>query len=84
MATADKDTVRLGTREVSLIGGEAYLRRDWVEIVRAVRSRGMYCAIQTGGRHFTQERLDAAESALRACSRCDCPIARCSRPNSGW
>ena len=26
---------RLGTREVTLIGGEAYLRRDWVEIVRA-------------------------------------------------
>jgi len=54
---------RLGTREVSLIGGEAYLRRDWVEIVRAVRSHGMYCAIQTGGRHFTQERLDAAVEA---------------------
>ena len=28
---------RLGTREVSLIGGEAYLRKDWTDIVRAIR-----------------------------------------------
>ena len=28
-----------GVREVTLIGGEAYLRRDWLEIVRAIRSR---------------------------------------------
>jgi Y-X(10)_GDL-associated radical SAM protein len=47
----------LGTREVSLIGGEAYLRRDWTDIVRAVRSHGMYCAIQTGGRNLTPERM---------------------------
>ncbi len=44
---------RLGGREVSLIGGEAYLRPDWLEIIRAIRSHGMYCAVQTGGRHLT-------------------------------
>jgi Y-X(10)_GDL-associated radical SAM protein len=54
---------RLGTREVSLIGGEAYLRKDWVEIIRAVRSHGMYCAIQSGGRALTDARLEAAAEA---------------------
>jgi Y-X(10)_GDL-associated radical SAM protein len=53
----------LGTREVSLIGGEAYLRKDWPEIVRAIRSHGMYCAIQTGGRNLTPERLRKAVDA---------------------
>ena len=53
----------LGTREVSLIGGEAYLRPDWTELVRAIRSHGMYCAIQTGGRNLTPARLAAAVDA---------------------
>lgn len=54
---------RLGTREISLIGGEAYLRRDWTEIISAIRSHGMYCAVQTGGRGLTPKRLDAAIEA---------------------
>jgi len=54
---------RLGTREVSLIGGEAYLRRDWTEIIHAIRSHGMYCAIQTGGRNLTPKRLASAVKA---------------------
>lgn len=54
---------RLGTREVSLIGGEAYLRDDWTQIVRAIRSHDMYCAIQTGGRNLTPKRLAAAVDA---------------------
>lgn len=54
---------RLGTREVSLIGGEAYLRRDWTEIIRAIRSHGIYCAIQTGGRNLTPKRLASAVEA---------------------
>lgn len=54
---------RLGTREVSLIGGEAYLRKDWTEIVAAIRSHGMYCAIQTGGRNLTPERMRKAIDA---------------------
>lgn len=57
---------RLGTREVSLIGGEAYLRRDWLEIVRAVRRHGMDCTMQTGGLHLTEERIrQAAEAGLQ-------------------
>jgi Y-X(10)_GDL-associated radical SAM protein len=54
---------RLGTREISLIGGEAYLRKDFTEIIRAIRSHGIYCAIQTGGRQFTPARLTAAIEA---------------------
>lgn len=53
----------LGTREVSLIGGEAYLRKDWTEIVRAIRSHGLYCAIQTGGRNLTPDRMRQAVEA---------------------
>jgi Y-X(10)_GDL-associated radical SAM protein len=54
---------RLGTRAVTLIGGEAYLRRDWVEIVRACRAHGIDCTLQTGGLHLTEERIDAAVAA---------------------
>ncbi len=53
----------LGVLEVTLIGGEAYLRDDWTDIVRAVRRRGMECTIVTGGRGFTAERARAAKEA---------------------
>ena len=53
----------LGTREVSLIGGEAYLRKDWTDIIRAIRSHGMYCAVQTGARNLTPARLKEAVNA---------------------
>ncbi|ASL46315.1 Putative mycofactocin radical SAM maturase MftC [Burkholderia sp. AD24] len=54
---------RLGTREVSLIGGEAYLRKDWIQLIEAIRSHGMYCAIQTGGRNLNPARLTQAVEA---------------------
>jgi Y-X(10)_GDL-associated radical SAM protein len=53
----------LDVREVSLIGGESYLRKDWTEIIRAIRSHSMHCAIQTGGRNLTPARLEQAVSA---------------------
>lgn len=53
----------LGTREISLIGGEAYLRKDWVTIIAAIKRHGMYCAMQTGGRLLTEARLTAARDA---------------------
>ena len=57
----------LGTREISLIGGEAYLRKDWVEIIRRCRSHGIRTAVQTGGRNLTDRRLDeAVEAGLQA------------------
>jgi radical SAM protein with 4Fe4S-binding SPASM domain len=53
----------LGTREISLIGGEAYLRRDWLEIVRAVSDAGIRCGLQTGGRALTRAKIEAAVAA---------------------
>src|SRR5712691_2389978 len=62
-----RQLARLGTREVTLIGGEAYLRKDWVEIIRAIRAAGMDCTLQTGGRNLTEERVrDAVEAGLQA------------------
>lgn len=46
----------LGVLEVTLIGGEAYLRDDWTRIARAIRRRGMECTLVTGGRGLTPER----------------------------
>jgi radical SAM protein with 4Fe4S-binding SPASM domain len=53
----------MGAREVTLIGGEAYLRDDWTVIARAVREAGMTCTMTTGGRGLTPERARAAAEA---------------------
>lgn len=53
----------LGTREVAIIGGEAYLRDDWLVILRAIREHGMRATMTSGGRGFTRERADAAAEA---------------------
>lgn len=38
-----------GIREVTLIGGEAFLRRDWLDIAQAITDAGMVCTMTTGG-----------------------------------
>ena len=53
----------MGAREVSLIGGEAYLRADWAEIARAISDAGMICSMVTGGRGFTKELARTAKAA---------------------
>jgi radical SAM protein with 4Fe4S-binding SPASM domain len=53
----------LGTKEVSLIGGEAYLREDWTDIVARIEARGMVPLLTTGGRGLTKERAEAAARA---------------------
>ncbi|MDD1151763.1 GDL motif peptide-associated radical SAM/SPASM maturase [Pseudomonas sp. TNT2022 ID357] len=53
----------LGTREVTLIGGEAYLRKDWTRLIQAIHDHGMYVAIQTGGRNLTPAKMQAAVDA---------------------
>ncbi len=59
----------LGVKEVTLIGGEAYLRDDWTAIVRAVREAGMACSITTGGRGLGPERArEAREAGLQGAS----------------
>jgi radical SAM protein with 4Fe4S-binding SPASM domain len=53
----------LGIREVTLIGGEAYLREDWDLIAKSITDHGMACGITTGARFFTPERIDRAVAA---------------------
>lgn len=44
-----RQLAEVGVREVSLIGGEAFLRRDWLDIAAEVSRRGMRCTMTTGG-----------------------------------
>lgn len=53
----------MGAREVSLIGGEAYLRDDWHVIARAIHDAGMSASMVTGGRGFDRERARLAAEA---------------------
>ncbi|MCA8920808.1 MAG: radical SAM protein [Planctomycetes bacterium] len=53
----------MGCREVTLIGGEAYLREDWDQIAKAIRAAGMTCTMTTGGRGMTPERAQRAKDA---------------------
>jgi MoaA/NifB/PqqE/SkfB family radical SAM enzyme len=58
-----RQMAELGVLEVSLIGGEAYLRDDWLQIIAAVRAAGMQCTMVTGGRGLSPERARAAAAA---------------------
>lgn len=40
----------LGVKEVTLIGGEAYLHPGFLEVARAITQRGMHCSVTSGGR----------------------------------
>ncbi|MFO0628063.1 MAG: radical SAM protein [Polyangiales bacterium] len=53
----------LGIVEVTLIGGEAFLRKDWLEIAAEITRLGMSCTMQTGGLGVTDvmaQRMRAA------------------------
>lgn len=49
----------LGTHEVTLIGGEAYLHEGWLDVAREISTRGMRMTMVTGGRGMTEERARA-------------------------
>jgi len=53
----------MGTAEIAVHGGEAYLRDDFLQVVRAIRARGMECTMVTGGRGFTPELADGLRDA---------------------
>lgn len=53
----------LGVGEVTLIGGEAYLRNDFILIVGELRAHGMSVTMTTGGLNLTQARVDALKDA---------------------
>ncbi len=54
----------MGAREVSLIGGEAYLRDDWDVIARAIADHGMLCSMVTGGRGLSRAIADRADMVV--------------------
>jgi radical SAM protein with 4Fe4S-binding SPASM domain len=54
---------RLGVKEVTLIGGEAYLRGDWLDLIRALRGHGIPVSTTSGGRGLTPEIIDGAKAA---------------------
>jgi len=59
----------LGVKEVTVIGGEAYLRDDWIEIIQSIRAHGMTATMTTGGRGLTPEKAREAKAAgLQSCS----------------
>jgi radical SAM protein with 4Fe4S-binding SPASM domain len=53
----------MGVGEVTLIGGEAYLRDDFILVIRAIREAGMRCSMTTGGRNLNAERVAAIKDA---------------------
>ncbi len=66
---AVRQLAEMGTLEVALHGGEAYLREDWLTIVRAIRDHGMDCTMVTGGRGMTEQvARDAADAGVNAVS----------------
>lgn len=54
---------RLGCREVTLIGGEAYLRPDIAEIVRFLADLDLRVTMQTGGRTLSAQRARSLKEA---------------------
>ena len=53
----------LEVHEVTLIGGEAYLRLDWLDIIARIRARGMQVTMTSGGRGLTPELIGRAQDA---------------------
>lgn len=50
-----KQLAEVGIKEVTLIGGEAFLRPDWLDIAHAINKAGMLCGMTTGGFGISQE-----------------------------
>ena len=50
-----RQLAEVGIREVTLIGGEAYLRPDWLDIAREIVRCGMHATMTTGGYGLSRE-----------------------------
>ena len=55
--------IRIGTREVTLIGGEAYLRSDVYTLVEHLTQGGIHVSMQTGGLGLTDRRIKKLKQA---------------------
>jgi MoaA/NifB/PqqE/SkfB family radical SAM enzyme len=63
-----RQLARLRVREVTIIGGEAFMRRDWLEIIRGISDHGMHPSMQSGGLALNEQRISAAkEAGLKSC-----------------
>lgn len=58
-----KQLAEVGITEVTLIGGEAFLRPDWLEIARAITDSGMVCGMTTGGYGITEDTAHKMKAA---------------------
>jgi radical SAM protein with 4Fe4S-binding SPASM domain len=58
-----EDLAELGVGEIVLLGGEAYLRNDFLLVIRRARELGMRCSMVTGGLGMTQTRAEAIVEA---------------------
>ncbi len=58
-----KQLAAMGTREVVLIGGEAYLHDGFLDVVRALSAAGVRAGLTTGGRGITPELAAEMKSA---------------------
>ena len=58
-----RQLAELGTREITIIGGEAFVRKDWLTLVGAIRDHGIDCTMQTGGYKLSRDMIKAAADA---------------------
>ncbi|KFA94497.1 radical SAM/SPASM domain-containing protein [Archangium violaceum] len=50
-----RQLAEVGIQEVTIEGGEAFLRPDWLDIARAISDHGMLCTMTTGGYGLSRE-----------------------------
>jgi MoaA/NifB/PqqE/SkfB family radical SAM enzyme len=58
-----RQMAEVGIKEVTLIGGEAFLRADWLEIAAAITQAGMLCSMTTGGYGISLETAQRMKAA---------------------
>lgn len=58
-----RQLAQAGVDEVTLIGGEAFLREDWLDIARSVVDHGMICSLTTGGYGISPEQARQMKEA---------------------
>jgi nif11-class peptide radical SAM maturase 3 len=58
-----RQMAEVGIKEVTLIGGEAFLRPDWLEIAQAITKAGMLCGMTTGGYGISLETAKKMKAA---------------------
>ena len=59
----------MGTKEVTFIGGEAYLYPSWKELIRHTNSLGITCTMTTGGRALSLDKCrEMANAGIKGVS----------------